>query len=105
MTAAVLVGLAFPALFGAVEGVIISRLRRRPVAALGLLLTVMDAAAPNGGGTIRLYNNVLIDIEGGAMSPAVGWIIMGVAVILAGGLFLVRDTRRRSSGLAAPPSA
>jgi D-xylose transport system permease protein len=109
----VLVGLAFPALFGAVEGVIITRLRlpsfvvtlAGQLAALGLLLTVMDAAAPNGGGTIRLYNNVLIDIEGGAMSPAVGWIIMGVAVILAGGLFLVRDTRRRSSGLAAPPSA
>jgi D-xylose transport system permease protein len=108
---AVLVGLAFPALFGAVEGVIITRLRlpsfvvtlAGQLAGLGLLLFIMDQAAPNGGGTIRLYNNVLIDIEGGAMSPAVGWIIMGVAVILAGGLFLVRDTRRRSSGLAAPP--
>ena len=108
---AVLVGLAFPALFGAVEGVIITRLRLPSFvvtlagqrAGLGLLLFIMDQAAPNGGGTIRLYNNVLIDIEGGAMSPAAGWIIMGVAVILAGGLFLVRDTRRRSSGLAAPP--
>ena len=37
------------------------------------------------------------------MSQAAGWIIMGVAVILAGALFVVRDTRRRSSGLAAPP--
>ena len=108
---AVLVGLAFPALFGAVEGVIITRLRlpsfvvtlAGQLAGLGLLLFIMDQAAPNGGGTIRLYNNVLSDIEGGAMSPAAGWIIMGVAVILAGGLFLVRDTRRRSSGLAAPP--
>ena len=108
---AVLVGLAFPALFGAVEGVLITRLRlpsfvvtlAGQLAGLGLLLFIMDQAAPNGGGTIRLYNNVLSDIEGGAMSPAAGWIIMGVAVILAGGLFLVRDTRRRSSGLAAPP--
>jgi D-xylose transport system permease protein len=110
---AVLVGLAFPALFGAVEGVIITRLRlpsfvvtlAGQLAALGLLLTVMDAAAPNGGGTIRLYNNVLSDIEGGAMSPAAGWIILGVAVILAGALFVVRDTRRRSGGLAAPPAS
>jgi D-xylose transport system permease protein len=110
---AVLVGLAFPALFGAVEGVIITRLRlpsfvvtlAGQLAGLGLLLVVMDAAAPNGGGTIRLYNNVLSDIEGGAMSPAAGWIIMGVAVILAGGLFLVRDTRRRAGGLAAPPAS
>ena len=110
---AVLVGLAFPTLFGAVEGVIITRLRlpsfvvtlAGQLAALGLLLTVMDAAAPNGGGTIRLYNNVLLDIEGGAMSTAAGWIIMGVAVILAGALFVVRDTRRRSSGLAAPPAS
>jgi D-xylose transport system permease protein len=109
----VLVGLAFPALFGAVEGVIITRLRlpsfvvtlAGQLAGLGLLLVVMDAAAPNGGGTIRLYNNVLSDIEGGAMSPAAGWIIMGVAVILAGGLFLVRDTRRRAGGLAAPPAS
>ena len=108
---AVLVGLAFPALFGAVEGVIITRLRlpsfvvtlAGQLAGLGLLLAIINIAAPGSGGTIRLYNNVLIDIEGGAMSPAVGWIIMGVAVILAGGLFLVRDTRRRSSGLAAPP--
>jgi D-xylose transport system permease protein len=110
---AVLVGLAFPALFGAVEGVIITRLRlpsfvvtlAGQLAGLGLLLVVMDAAAPNGGGTIRLYNNVLSDIEGGAMSPAAGWIVMGVAVIAAGALFLVRDTRRRSSGLAAPPAS
>ena len=110
---AVLVGLAFPALFGAVEGVIITRLRlpsfvvtlAGQLAGLGLLLFVMDEAAPNGGGTIRLYNNVLSDIEGGAMSPAAGWIVMVVAVVLAGALFVVRDTRRRAGGLAAPPAS
>src|SRR6202044_2104552 len=42
-------------------------------------------------------------IEGGSMSVAVGWIVMAVAVALAAALFLVRDSRRRSSGLAAPP--
>jgi D-xylose transport system permease protein len=110
---AVLVGLAFPALFGAVEGVIITRLRlpsfvvtlAGQLAGLGLLLFIMDQAAPNGGGTIRLYNNVLSDIEGGALSPVADWIVMGAAVVLAGVLFVVRDTRRRAGGLAAPPAS
>jgi len=108
---AVLVGLAFPALFGAVEGVIITRLRlpsfvvtlAGQLAGLGLLLFIMDQAAPNGGGTIRLYNNVLIAIEGGALSPLADWIVMAAAVVLVGALFVVRDTRRRAGGLAAPP--
>ena len=73
--------------------------------ALGLLLEVMDWAAPGSGGTIRLYNNVLSDIEGGAMSPLVGWIVMAAVVGLAGAIFVVRDTRRRASNLAAPPAS
>ena len=73
------------------------------LAALGLLLEVMQAAAPNGGGSIRLYNNVLSDIEGGALSPLASWIVMAVAVALAAAMFLVRDSRRRASNLTAPP--
>ena len=110
---AVLVGLAFPALYGAAQGVLITRLHlpsfvvtlAGQLAGLGILLYVMDQAAPQGGGTIRLSNNVLLAIEGGAMSPAASWIVMIVAVVLAGGLFVIRDTRRRASGLAAPPPA
>ena len=110
---AVLVGLAFPALYAAVQGVIITRLRlpsfvvtlAGQLAGLGLLLYIMDQAAPNGGGTIRLYSNVLSDIEGGSMSVAAGWIVMAVVVVLAGTLFVVRDSRRRASGLAAPPAS
>ena len=108
---AVLVGLAFPALFAAVQGVIITRLRlpsfvvtlAGQLAGLGFLLYIVNQAAPNSGGTIRLYSNVLDDIEGGAMSPLVGWIVMIAAVALAGTLFVIRDTRRRASKLAAPP--
>jgi D-xylose transport system permease protein len=110
---AVLIGLAVPAIWGAVQGIIITRLRlpsfvvtlAGQLAGLGFLLYIVNVAAPNSGGTIRLYSNVLIDIEGGAMSPLVGWIVMIVAVVLAGGLFVVRDTRRRASGLAAPPAS
>ncbi len=110
---AVLVGLAFPAVFGAVQGVIITRLRlpsfvvtlAGQLVALGFLLFIIDAAAPGSGGTIRLYSNVLSDIEGGAMSPLAGWIVMAAAVVLGGALLIVRDSRRRASKLAAPPAS
>ena len=108
---AVLVGLAFPALFGLVEGVIITSLRlpsfvvtlAGQLAALGILLSIINTAAPGSGGTIRLYNNVLNDIENGAMSPLTGWIVTAAAVVLGGALMLTRDSRRRAGGLAAPP--
>ncbi len=108
---AVLIGLAAPGLYGLIQGVIITRLRlpsfvvtlAGQLAGLGFLLYVMNQAAPNSGGTIRLYPGFLYWIEAGAMSPAAGWIVMIVAVVLAGTLFVVRDTRRRASGLAAPP--
>jgi len=110
---AVLIGLAVPAIWGAVQGIIITRLRlpsfvvtlAGQLAAFGFLLYIMNVASPGSGGTIRLYNNVLSDIETGSMSPLAGWIVMIVAVVLAGGLFVTRDTRRRASGLAAPPAS
>ena len=108
---AVLVGLAFPAVFGLIEGVIITWLRlpsfvvtlAGQLAALGLLLSIINTAAPGSGGTIRLYSSVLNDIENGAMSPLTGWIVTAAAVVLGGALMLTRDSRRRAGGLAAPP--
>jgi D-xylose transport system permease protein len=108
---AVLVGLAFPAFYGGVQGVIITWLRlpsfvvtlAGQLAGLGILLEVINMAAPGSGGTIRLYSNVLLDIEGGAMSPLAGWIVVAAAVVLGGGLLITRDSRRRAGGLAAPP--
>ena len=108
---AVLVGLAFPAVYGLIQGVIITWLRlpsfvvtlAGQLAGLGILLEIINTAAPGSGGTIRLYSNVLLDIEGGAMSPLASWIVMAVAVVLGGALLVTRDTRRRAGGLAAPP--
>jgi D-xylose transport system permease protein len=110
---AVLVGLAFPAVFGLIQGVIITWLRlpsfvvtlAGQLAGLGLLLAIINIAAPGSGGTIRLYSNVLLDIEGGAMSPLAGWIVVAAAVVLGGGLLITRDSRRRAGGLAAPPAS
>jgi D-xylose transport system permease protein len=108
---AVLVGLAVPAVFSGLQGFIVTRLRlpsfvvtlAGQLLALGLLLEVMNSAAPSGGGTIRLYNSVLVDIYFGSLSPVAGWIVMAAAVAGAGALFLVRDSRRRASNLTAPP--
>jgi D-xylose transport system permease protein len=110
---AVLVGLAFPAVFGLIQGVIITWLRlpsfvvtlAGQLAGLGLLLAIINIAAPGSGGTIRLYNNVLNDIENGAMSPLAGWIVMAASVVLGGALMITRDSRRRAGGLAAPPAS
>jgi D-xylose transport system permease protein len=108
---AVLVGLAVPAIFSGLEGVIVTRLRlpsfvvtlAGQLLAFGLLLEVMETAAPNGGGSIRLYPGVLANIYAGALSPLAGWIVMVAAVALVGALFLVRDTSKRRSNLTAPP--
>jgi D-xylose transport system permease protein len=75
------------------------------LAGLGLLLSIINIAAPGSGGTIRLYSNVLNDIENGAMSPLAGWIVMAAAVALGGALMVTRDSRRRAGGLAAPPAS
>jgi D-xylose transport system permease protein len=39
------------------------------------------------------------------MSPLASWIVMTAVVALAGALLIARDTRRRASGLAAPPAS
>ena len=108
---AVLAGLAFPVVYGLIQGVIITWLRlpsfvvtlAGQLAGLGILLEIINTAAPGSGGTIRLYSSVLLDIEGGAMSPLAGWIVMAVAVVLGAIVLVGRDTRRRAGGLAAPP--
>jgi len=108
---AVLAGLAFPVVYGLIQGVIITWLRlpsfvvtlAGQLAGLGILLEIINTAAPGSGGTIRLYSSVLLDIEGGAMSPLASWIVMAAAVVLGAVVLVGRDTRRRAGGLAAPP--
>jgi D-xylose transport system permease protein len=111
---AVLTGLAVPAAFSGIQGVIVTWLRLPSfvvtlaglLAGTGLLITVINAlGGPSSGGSIRVYSNVIYDIENGSMSPLAGWIVMIAAVILSGVAFVVRDSRRRASNLAAPPTS
>jgi len=108
---AVLAGLAFSAVFAGLEGVIITTLNVPSfvvtlagyLAGFGLLIYFIDTAAPGSGGTIRLSNSIITDIEGGSLSPAAGWIVMIAAVALTAVYMITRDTRRRANNLAAPP--
>jgi D-xylose transport system permease protein len=110
--AAVLVALAGTAAYGALQGIIIAKLRlpsfvvtlAGQLGLSGLLIYLINATGSIGvGGVINLKNNVINDIEGGSLSPIATWIVMLVIVALAGLVMFYGDYRRRSSGLVAPP--
>jgi D-xylose transport system permease protein len=69
----------------------------------GLLLYLVNAYG--SGGTIRITSSVLNDITNGNLSPVAGWIIGVASVAAFGAVTLIKDGRRRSSGLVAPPLA
>src|SRR5215471_3149632 len=108
---AVVTGLAFSAAFAGLEGVIITRLRLPSfvvtlagyLGGFGLLLALIDLAAPGAGGTIRLSSSVLNAIEGGSMNPTASWVVMIASVAVAGAFISFRDINRRRHKLAAPP--
>ena len=107
----VLGGLAFCAAYAGLEGLIITWLKLPSfvvtlagyLGGFGLLLALIDMAAPNSGGTIRMTSSVLNAIEGGSMNPTASWIVMIAAVALAGAFISFRDINRRRHKLAAPP--
>ncbi len=108
---AIIIGMAATAAIGALWGVLVIHLHLPSfvvtLAGLlgleGLLLYLVNAYG--SGGTIRITSSVLNDITNGNMSPTAGWIVGIVAVALFGAVTLVKDGRRRHSGLVAPPLA
>ncbi len=109
---AILAGVAVTTAIGALQGTLVTRLRLPSfvvtLAGLlgweGVLLFLADReGGKNGGGTIRITNNVLYDLVNGNLSPVAGWVLL--IVILAGfaAFVLLRDQRRRASGLVTPP--
>jgi D-xylose transport system permease protein len=110
--AAVLVALAVTAAYGALQGIIISKLGlpsfvvtlAGQLGLSGLLLYLINATGGIGvGGVIALHNSVINDIENGYLNPTATWIVMIVIAALAGLVILYGDFRRRSAGLVAPP--
>ncbi len=109
--AALIVGLAACAIIGAFQGALITRLRIPSfvvtLAGLlgwqGVLIYVFDVDKGAVGGVITISNSVIDDLVSGTMTPAVAWIILVVSVGLFALTTLLRSSRRRAQGLAAPP--
>jgi D-xylose transport system permease protein len=110
--AAVLVALAATAAYGALQGIIIARLKlpsfvvtlAGQLGLSGLLLYLISSTGNIGlGGVIALHNSIINDIENGHLSPTATWIVMIVIAVLAGGVLFYGDFRRRTAGLVAPP--
>jgi D-xylose transport system permease protein len=107
-----LAALVSTGLYGALQGVIITKLKLPSFVVTlagflglsGLLLFLVNATGKIGnGGIINLQNNVINNIEGGALSPAASWIVTIVLVAVFGLILYLRDRNRRVSGLVAPP--
>jgi D-xylose transport system permease protein len=106
--AAILVALAVCAVIGLVQGTIITR--------IGLPSFVVTLAGLLGfqgvmllilgqGGSLPINDKIINDFASGNLTPAASWIVMIVIVAIVGGRMWVQESRRRSTGLMAPPAS
>jgi D-xylose transport system permease protein/D-xylose transport system ATP-binding protein len=104
--AAIAAGLLATAALGLVQGSLVTRLRLPSfvvtLAGLlgfqGLMIELLGT-----GGTIPIPNDIVNDLANATLSPTLGWVLTAAAVIAYAALSVMRDGRRRKSGLAAPP--
>src|ERR1700761_7420505 len=110
--AAVLTALAGSAAYGALQGIVIAKLKlpsfvvtlAGQLGLSGLLLYLISATGSIGvGGVIQLHNSVVNDIENGYLSPTATWIVMIVVSLAFAAVLFYSDFRRRAAGLVAPP--
>ncbi|MGO8959778.1 MAG: sugar ABC transporter permease [Streptosporangiaceae bacterium] len=109
---AIVTGLAVTVVISAIEGLLVVWLKIPSfvvtLAGLlglnGVLIWLFEKTGNVGlGGSISLRPGFLNNLVNGNLSPALGWIVL-IAAVGLGGLFLIlRDQRRRTAGLVAPP--
>ncbi|MDE3080779.1 MAG: ATP-binding cassette domain-containing protein, partial [Paracoccaceae bacterium] len=103
---AVLAALIVTGLLGAVQGLLITKLRLPSfVVTLAGLLGFQGVMIQllGTGGTIPIQNDVINNFANGTISPTLGWVLTAVVLAIFAALPLMRDGRRRRSGLVAPP--
>jgi D-xylose transport system permease protein len=104
--AAIVVALLFTAGIGALHGTLITR--------IGLPSFVVTLAGLLGwqgvmllilgqGGVVPINSKFINDLTSGQLSVVASWIVMGALVAVYGARAWLRDSRRRASGLVAPP--
>lgn len=114
--AAIVAGLGFCALFGTIQGLLITQLRLPSfivtlaglLVANGLFLQILLFNEHLFSGYLSLVGNsdnlrTLYDLMWGNIDPTTSWIVAAVVVAGLGGYMWLGDHRRRSSGLVAPP--
>jgi D-xylose transport system permease protein len=110
---AILAGIAACVIVSTIIGLLITRLRLPSfivtlaffLGLQGVVLTLFNHDSHASGGNINISNKIINDIVNGNLSPAAGWIVMVAAVAVFGALNLLRDRRRRQTGLVTPPIA
>lgn len=104
---AVIAALCVSGALGALQGILITRLRLPSFVVTlsgllgfqGLMIQLLGT-----GGTIPINSEVINNFANGTLTPLVGWVVT-IAVILIFSVFtLRRDGLRRASGLVAPPA-
>jgi D-xylose transport system permease protein len=105
---AILAALVVCALIGALHGTIITRvgLPSFVVTLAGLLgwQGVMLLILGNGG-SLPINDNVVNDLSSGNLTPVASWVVMALIVAVFGARTWLRESRRRASGLVAPPAS
>ena len=101
------------AVIGAAQGTLVARLRLPSFVVTlggnlifnGVMLWALLFGPFSGYPTLGDQTNphVLYQLMWGTIDPVIGWIILAAIVVVVGGSFWLRDTRRRRSGLVAPP--
>jgi D-xylose transport system permease protein len=106
--AAILAALLVCAAIGLLQGTIITRLGLPSfvVTLAGLLgwQGVMLLMLGNGG-SLPINDNVVNDLASGNLTPAASWVVMILIVAVFSARTWRRESRRRSSGLVAPPAS
>ncbi len=112
--AAIVAGLLFCAVFGTIQGLLITRLRLPSFIVTlagflignGLMLIILLLGPFSGFPSISGVDenqHVLYNLMWAAIDPTLSWIGAGVLVAAFGGWIWLSDSRRRRSGLVAPP--
>lgn len=114
--AAIVAGLAFCTVFGALQGTLITRLRLPSfivtlagfLIANGVVLSILLYGPFSGYPNLTGSNSnqtVIYQLMWGTIDPVVSWVLMGVVVAGLGIYIWLGDWRRRRSGLVAPPAS
>ncbi len=104
--AAILAALVATGALGAIQGLLITKLRLPSFVVTlsgllgfqGLMIQLLGQ-----GGTIPIQSPTINNLSNGTLTPAVGWGLTVAVLAVFAVLTFLRDGKRRSSGLVAPP--